>query len=610
MSYGYRGKILEVDLTAQKTSIREVNQADVKRYFMGSGLAAKILFDEADLNLDPFDPVNPLIFMAGLLTGTMIPTACKLSVCSKSPLTGIWNEATVGGHWPAQLKFAGYDGIIITGKAPRPVYLWINDEKCEIRNAQGVWRKDTFVTQEILQKETDKRALVASIGPAGENLSRIASIVFDGMNARAAARGGPGAVMGSKNLKAIVVRGTKRPEIGEPEAIKELWKREVPDIKEKSKGLSEFGTSGGAPAVESFGDLPIKNWTLGSWKEGIVKISGQKMRETIWVRHYHCFSCPIGCAKIVKGDGSYGKFYGHYPEYETVAMLGANCLNDDLNLLAYLNELCNRYGLDTISAGSTLAFTMECYEKGKITKEDTNGLAIEWGNAQAMIALVTQMAKREGFGGEYLADGPLKAAERIGKGTEAFVAQTKGLDYPAHDPRGHFSMALSYATAVRGGCHLEGLTYFLDRGLKIEDFGYTSPPDQFKEEDKPEIVFNLQNFLSVYNPLGLCKFLMGKAEPSQIARWVNKVTGFEMDMKGLLGAGERIFNLKRLYDIRLGISGKDDILPKRLLTPKPDGKAQGKVPDLGKMLPRYYQLRGWDEKGVPTKERLKKLDLA
>ncbi|MCG2677474.1 aldehyde ferredoxin oxidoreductase family protein, partial [bacterium] len=546
MSYGYQGKILEVDLTTQKISQRKVKEEDVKKYFMGSGLAAKILSEEADLSLDPFDPANPLIFMAGLLTGTMVPTACKLSVCSKSPLTGIWNEATVGGHWPAHFKFTGYDGIIIRGKSDKPVYLWINDAKCEMRNAESVWGRDTFETSELLKKETDDKALVAAIGQAGENLSRMASIVFDGMNARIAARGGPGAVMGSKNLKAIVVKGNKRPEIKDWEGLRELLKKEIPIIKEKAKGLSEFGTAGGAVAVEAFADLPIKNWQLGSWEEGIKKISGQRMRERIWVRHYHCYSCPIGCAKIVKGNGKYGKFYGHYPEYETVGMLGANCLNDDLELLAYVNELCNKFGLDTISTGSTIAFAMECYEKGKITKEDTGGLEIKWGDSKAMITLINQIAKREGFVGEYLADGPVEAAKKIGKGTMEFVSQTKGLDYPAHDPRGHFSMALSYATSVRGACHLEGLTYFLDRGLKIEDFGYTEPPDQFKEEDKPEIVYNLQNFLSVYNPLGICKFLMGRAEPSQIARWVNRVTGFEMDMKELLKIGERIFNLKRL----------------------------------------------------------------
>lgn len=609
MNYGYQGKILEVDLTTRKISDREVKEEDVKKYFMGSGLAAKILSEEADLSLDPFDPANPLIFMAGLLTGTMVPTACKLSVSSKSPLTRIWNEAIVGGHWPAQFKFTGYDGIIIKGKADKPVYLWINDGAGEIKDAGNVWGKDTFETSELLKKETDEKALVASIGQAGENLSRISGVVFDGINARLAARGGNGAVMGSKNLKAIVVKGKQRPEIKNQEALRELLKKEIPVIKAKSEGLSAFGTAGGVAAVEAFGDLPIKNWQLGSWEEEIKRISGQRMKETIWVRHYHCYSCPIGCAKIVKGDGKYGKFYGHYPEYETVGMLGSLCLNDDLELLAVVNELCNRFGLDTISTGNTLAFAMECYEKGKITKEDTGGLEIKWGDPQAMITLINQIAKRKEFGGEYLVDGPVFAAKKIGKGTIEFVSQTKGLDYPAHDPRGHFSMALSYVTAVRGACHLEGLTFFLDRGLKVEDFGYTEPPDQFREEDKPPIAYNLQNFLSVYNPLGLCKFLMGRAEPSHIARWVNRVTGFEMDMKELLKIGERIFNLKRLYDIRLGVSGKDDILPKRLLTAKPDGKAKGKVPNLKKMLPEYYRLRGWDENGIPTKKRLKELDL-
>jgi len=612
MPAGYHGNILSIDLTSKKITKKEISRNDVQKFFLGSGMAAKILYDDLDPSTGPLDPENPLLFLAGLFTGTMIPTACKLSACAKSPLTGIWNEATVGGHWPSALRSTGYDGIMLTGKSEKPVYLFISDEKTEIRPAEHLWGKDTYETDEILTKENGNGVRIACIGQAGENLSRIASIACDGIISRQAGRGGIGANMGSKNLKAIVCSGKKRIEIADADGLRELLKTEIPKIKENTKALHEFGTGGGAPAVEAFGDLPIKNWLLGEWKEDIQKISGQRVRETVFEKHYACYSCPIGCGKIVKGELSgYGNFHGRYPEYESVSLLGSNCLNNDLNLLCYCVELCNRYGMDVISAGNVLAFAMECFEKGKITKKDTDGLEIKWGDAKTMVTLLHQIGKREGFGGKYLIDGVVKAAGRLGKNTIEYAVATKGLDYPGHDPRGHVSMALNYATAVRGGCHLEGLTYFLDRGVKCPDLNYTTPPNQFDENGKPKIVFDLQNFLSVFNPLGLCKFLfLGGVGPKMIALWIEKACGWTpFTMEDLLKTGERLFNLKRLYNVRLGISSRDDKLPKRLLTAKPDGKAKGIVPQLDKMLSEYYQLRDWSEEGTPGTARLKELAL-
>ena len=612
MPSGYHGTILSIDLTSKSISKKEISHEDVQKFFLGSGLSAKILYDSMVPSVEPLAPENPMLFLVGLFTGTMVPTACKLSVCAKSPMTGIWNEATVGGHWPATLRATGYDGMMFTGKSKNPVYLFISDEKTEIRTAEHLWGKDAYETFEILTKENGESVRIACIGQAGENLNGISTIACDGISARQAGRGGIGANMGSKNLKAIVCSGTKKVALADANGLRELLKTEIPEIREKTKALHEFGTGGGAPAVEAFGDLPIKNWQLGDWKEDIQKISGQRVRETVFEKHYSCYSCPIACGKIVKGElTGYGSFHGRYPEYESVSLLGSNCLNNDLNLLCYCVELCNRFGIDVISAGNVIAFAMECFEKGKITKKDTDGLEIKWGDAKTMVSLLTQMGTKTGFGGKYLADGLNKAAEKIGKNTIEYAASTKGLDYAGHDPRGHVGMALNYATAARGACHLEGLTYFLDRGVKCPDLNYITPPNQFDENGKPKIVFDLQNFLSVFNPLGLCKFLfLGGVGPNMLARWTEKVCGWTpFLMDDILKTGERLFNLKRLYNIRLGISEKHDTLPKRLLEAKPDGKAKGIVPKLDKMLPEYYKMRGWSEKGIPENERLKELGL-
>lgn len=609
MPDGFHGKILTVDLTSGRIGEKTINESDVRKYTLGSGLAARILYDEVPVNAQPLSEENPILFLAGLLTGTVVPTACKMSVCAKSPLTGIWNEATVGGHWPAEFRMTGYDGILLTGKAKKPVYLVI-DTECKIHDATDLWGKDTYQTGEILSKRHEKY-LVATIGPAGENLVNIASICFDPPNSRFAARSGIGANMGSKNLKAIVVKGQgKRISVADPEKLKSLLKEEIPVIKENAKALGEFGTAGGAPAVESFGDLPIKNHTGGSYPD-VVKISGQAMREKIWVRHYACWACPIGCGKIVKGElKGFGSFYGHYPEYETVGMLGSNVLNNDLYTLAYVNELTNKLGMDTISMGSVAAFAIECYEKGKITKSDTGGIELKWGDATTLVEIIKMTAYRKNIG-DILAKGVRDAAKTIGKNTIEFVSHNKGLDFPAHDPRGHVSMAINYATAVRGACHLEGLTYFLDRGVPCKDLGITTPPNQFEETDKPEIVFKMQNFISLFNPLGLCKFLFhARVGPVQISKWVNAVCGWNWTIDDYMKTGERLFNLKRLYNTRLGISRKDDLEPSRITVyPKKEGKAKGVIPNVAKMVAEYYVLRGWDEEGIPKQEKLKELGL-
>ncbi len=611
MGYGFWGKLLEVDLGTRQIKEREVPEEDYRGYLGGSGLGAKILYDELDPKVDPLAPENTLAFMAGLLTGTVVPCACRTVVCARSPLTGIWNESASGGYWGANLRFSGFDGIVLRNRSERPVYLWVSDKGVEFRDATAIWGKDAFETDEILRQETDARAKVAAIGPAGEKLVRFASVTYEGKMARASGRGGIGAIMGSKNLKAIVTCGKRRIELKDKDGLRQLLKEDVAFLKKGAAGLTAYGTPGGVEAVEFTGDLPIKNWQLGSYKEGANKIAGQTNLPKYLESHHTCHACPIRCAKTVKiTAGPYREISGHQPEYETIAGFGANCLNDNWEIVAAANDKCNRYGLDTISTSAAVAFAMEAYENGIITKADTDGLDIAWGSGEAILKLVDLIGERRGLG-DVLAEGTRLAAQKLGGLAPEYVIDAKGMEIAFHDPRAFVSMAVNYATANRGGCHLEALTYFIGRGIPLADMGYTEPPDPHVSEGKAKLCYDLQNYMSIFNPLGLCKFLfIGRAGPKMIAQWLEKVTGWKTDQERLIDLGEKIFHLKRMYNVRLGISRKDDTLPPRMLAePKPDGKAAGIVPNLGSMLSEYYRLRGWSKEGIPTPETLKKQGL-
>ena len=606
MAYGFWGKVLEVDLRSGQIGETEIPEQDYRDYLGGSGLAAKILYEELDPTMDPLAPENALIFMAGLLTGTVVPCACRTVVCARSPLTGIWNESTAGGYWGAHLRFSGYDGIILRNRSEKPVYLWISDQGVEIRDAKPIWGKDTFETDELLRQETNPRAKVAAIGPAGERVVRYASVTYEGTMARASGRGGVGASMGAKNLKAIVTHGKRRIELKDKEALHRLLKEDVPILKKGAAGLTAYGTPGGVEAVEATGDLPIKNWQWGSYKEGAHKTAGQTNLPDYLNAHHSCHACPIRCSKTIKIDqGPYACVPEHQPEYETIAGFGANCLNDDWRVIAAANDRCSRYGLDTISTSAAVAFAMEAYEHGLISKGDADGCEITWGSGKAILKLVDLIAQRKGVG-NLLAEGTRRAAEKLGGLAQEFVMDAKGMDIAFHDPRAFTSMAVNYATANRGGCHLEALTYFIGRGIPLPDMGYTESIDPHVPDGKAKLCYDLQNYLSIFNPLGLCKFLfVGRVGPKMIARWVEKATGWKMDQERLIALGERVFNLKRMYNVRLGISRKDDTLPPRMLAePKPDGKAAGVLPQLGRMLSEYYQIRGWSKEGIPTQETL------
>jgi aldehyde:ferredoxin oxidoreductase len=610
---GYMGKILRIDLSKREVTYQEFAEETLKKYIGGSCLGAKILLDETGPETDPLGPDNILIFLTGPLVGTRAINFGRYQVVTKSPLTGAYGEANAGGSWGPELKKAGFDGIIFKGKADKPVYLWIENGKVEINDASSLWGKDTYEVDAILKEQLGPNIVTCSIGQAGENQVRIAAIMNDGRHGRTAARCGVGAVMGSKNLKAIVLKGELEvPVFNRDELVKSV-KKWPTLIRERLHGLAEYGTSTGMMTVEEIGDLPVKNWSAGRFA-GAEKISGQTMAKTILKKKYFCSQCVIGCGRTIKQIKSeYGEIAeGGGPEYETLGMMGANCLIDDLHAIARANELCNRYGLDTIATGAAVSFAMECYENGLIKEDQTGGLALEWGSTKALIDLIPKIAFKEDIGAA-LSEGTRIAAEIIGHNASEYTVQVRGMEFPAHDPRAKFSTALAYATSARGACHLSAFSYEFEMGASMPELGYPETLDRFTNEGKGELVAKFQDLMSLMDSLTGCKFVvlgLGDQAIETILLWLNLVTGWNMSQSELLECGARAVNLKRLYNVKCGQSRKDDILPPKMISQKRgEGGAADSLPHLGEMLSQYYAYRGWDETGIPTKETLKQLDL-
>ena len=611
MSGGYMDRILRLDLSRGEFREEQLEEAVLKKYFGGSGLATKILFEETTADTEPLSPENRLIFMTGPMTGTAVPTSSRYSVVARAPKTGIFGESNSSGFWGPELKQAGYDGLIFQGKAASPVYVWIDNGQVSIRDAGHLWGKDTFETDEIVRAETHARAKVACIGPAGERLIHAACIVNDGADARVAGRTGMGAVMGSKNLKAIAVFGAKKAPVVDSDSLRGSVKELIPVMKTKAERMTKCGTANGVIGYEKIGNLPIKNWRQGSWPEGAQKISGEHMAETILTGNYRCKGCPIGCGREVKIDkGKFAGLEGAGPEYETVAFFGSMCLIDDIEAIAKASDLCNRYGLDTMSTGASVAFAMEAYEKGLLTKKDLGGLEMEWGNAEAMLSLVRKIAEKEDFG-EVLGRGVKEAAKELGPRAEEFAIEVKGLEPSAHDPRCFHSAAVAYATGNRGACHLQGGTHWAEASIAISELGWDTPFDRFATEGKGEMVAKMQNLMSLFDALGVCKFsLFGGVRPHHLVEWLNYITGWNFNLEEFMQTGERLYNLKRLFNVRLGISRKDDTLPMRLLTHRRgEGGTVRELPNLGTMLSDYYEYRGWGEEGIPAPEKVAELGL-
>jgi aldehyde:ferredoxin oxidoreductase len=617
--YGFRGKLLRVDLEREKISYQTVAEDVAKKLLGGRGLGAKILYDELRPGIDPLGPENLLIFMTGPLQGGIIPGQTRYVAMAKSPQSYGLGEAHAAGSIGPEIKYAGYDGIVISGVSKKPVYIWVHDGEAEIRDASHLWGKTTHETEAIIKNDLGVQgASVASIGIAGEKMVKFACIVSD--LSRAAGRTGMGAVMGSKRLKAVAVYGSRKEiPLANREQVIQLA-REFSQRLLNHEGvinMQKYGTPFGVPTLNIQGILPTKNFQTGFF-EGANKISGETMTKTMQKGLYGCVGCPVKCWRVVEvKTGKYRGDFNDGPEYETVASLGSLCLNDNLEAIAYANHLCNLYSLDTISTGNVIAFAMECYEKKLISDKDTNGVKLEWGNPDAIIHMIEKIARREGIGA-VLAEGVKKAAQSIGRGAEAFALEVKGVEVPMHEPRGKKAVGIMYATAARGAVHTDSAhDTSLERPNALPELGLVKAYDRKDVAGKPEITVKTQDAIAVMNSMILCSFTANITfRPAQLAdytRWLEAVTGFSYTVPELVRVGERINNLTRAFNVREGKSRKDDYLPPRFAENMLSGaSAEQRITkeDLDKMLDEYYELRGWDKRtGIPTAAKLISLDL-
>jgi aldehyde:ferredoxin oxidoreductase len=588
---GWNGKVLDIDLTAQACNICPLDMEIAHQFIGGRGLGARLLWEMVRPEVNPLEPENVLIFTNGPLTGTGYQTSNRFSVSTKSPLTGTILDANSGGYWGMQFKKTGYDVLIIRGKAEKPTWIEIKQGEILFHDATDLWGLGVFGVTEKLGQDNHRRNVMC-IGPAGENLCYIAAIMND--RERALARGGTGAVMGSKNLKAIVVEGKDRPEIVDKERFKFMLyetRKLLAANPVTSQALPEFGTVVLMNIMNNIGALATRNHQQTQF-EGAEAISGEELTDKYLVKNSACWACPIGCTRISKTD----KVEGEGPEFETTWAFGAQCGVDDLPAIIEVNSICNDLGLDTISAGATIACAMELSEKGYLDSD------LRFSRADLLAGTVKDMAYRRDLGAE-LADGSLRLATKYGH--PELSMSVKGLEMPAYDPRGLQGQGLLYATSNRGGCHMRG------NMIGLEVLGLPKLIDRFQVQGKSSYVILHQNSNAAIDSLVVCKFTnMGVAD-EYFARTLSAVTGIPYATGDMIKAGERVWNLERLYNIREGFSSKDDTLPPRLLTEAPlDGPSKGWVSHLEPMLKEYYRTRGWDEHGVPTPKKLAELGLA
>lgn len=584
-------KILEVDLSTEKIKQHDISKEIIQKYIGGKGVGARILFDRLKPKTDALSADNLLIFGTGPLTGLSLSGGEKLAVIYKSPQTNIFGEAYCGGYFAPALKKTGYDFIAIKGIAKKPVYLFVNDDTVEIKKADHVWTKDTFETEKILKEDHGKIFQVASIGPAGENLVKYACITH--AEGFLLGRAGVGTVMGSKKLKAVVVHGTKKIEIKKQQEI-EVFKK---DLNEKlnDRGILLDGTPETLMLTHYMGALPTRNWTEGEF-EGAEQINLDRMKEKIIVKKRSCQACIVACKNISEvKDGPYAGTHVSGPEYETLFSLGSLCGNSNLESIAKANELCNRLGMDTISAGNVIAFGMECYSKGFLTKKELDDVDLKFGNHEAIITMINKIAYRKGIG-DIFAEGVKNASEKI-KGSQTLAVHAKGLELPGYDPRATPEMALSYVTSDRGGCHLRSIAY---------------RPDMMGMDGKVEMVKDLEDYYSVCDSMILCRFVtypvMGPIYWENLAELYSMVTDKSITKDDLVTTGERINNLCRWFNVREGITRKDDYLPNRFsIEPLKKGQYNGNVikkENFDTMLNEYYKLRKWDNNGIPPKDKI------
>lgn len=622
MPFGYTGKIVRINLSTAQIKIEEPGELFYRKYYGGKGFVAYYLLQEVPPHSDPLGAENKLIFATGILTGVPVAAMSRFSVGAKSPLTGAFGQSEGGGFWGPELKKAGYDALIIEGKAPAPVYIHIHDDKIEIKDARHLWGKDTGDVQDSIRKELkDQNVRIAQIGPGGEKLVRFACIAnelkhFNGRN-------GLGAVMGSKNLKAVAVRGTRKIPLYDEAKVKEIGKRFVAGFMDHplSRTLYEYGTSAGVPALNAGGNLPTRNFVKGEF-EGADKISGQTMAGTILQKREGCYACAIRCKRVVKVEKEQfavdPKFGG--PEYETIGSFGSLCEIDDLELIAKANELCNRFTIDTISTGAVVAFAMECFEKGLLGKEDLDGMELAFGNGEGVLQLIEKIARREGIG-DLLAEGSLRAAQKIGKGALDFVLCVKGQELPMHDPRAKYGLGLGYAVSEIGADHMVAAhdPLLAQEGIILESvapLGILEPASPL--ELTPRKIRNfcyLQQWWCFHNMAGICHFgpvPRGSLPITDVVELLRAATGWDASLWEIMKSGERVINMARMFNLREGFTKADDIIPERLFAPLENGKLQGHAlprEEFQKSVEMYYAMMGWNGEGVPSKAKLAELDV-
>ena len=618
---GYAGRWLSVDLTRGSITPHELDPALAASYLGGNGIGTRLLWDHVGPEVDPLSPKNLLIVATGPLCGTPVPTSSRMEFIGKSPLTGIYGDSNAGGYLGPEIKFAGWDYLVFSGRAAKPVYLHIEDDQVALRDARDLWGRTTRATEAAIRETWgDERIKTATIGPAGENQVRFAGIQVTSQ--RSAARCGLGAVMGSKNLKAIAVRGHNKVPLANPTGFRQLAREFNRRLRDNPvyPAVHAHGTPGITAMMDALGRFPTKNFQMGSF-EAIDQIDAAALEQRAFVRHMGCYSCPVACDKLYTVPN--GPFAGttlHSVEYETLNAFGAAIMNPDLDAILFINQLCDDLGLDTISTGRSIAFAMELWERGILTPADTGGMSLEWGDIEVTLELVEMVAHRRGFG-DLLAEGVRRMAEAIGQGAGRYAMHVKGMEIPAQDGRAQRSMGLAHVTSSRGADHLKAFP-------TIDETGY---PDEarrrYGEEYLPEMAEPLatrykhilvkdgEDFGAVIDSVGLCKsggtFVLAEFHWADVVRAIEVATGMEMPVERLQRIGERIYNLQRCYNALHGITRADDVLPERFSKePSPSGNARGQVIDVEPMLEAYYALRQWDPVlGWPTDEKLAQLGL-
>jgi len=615
---GYVGKYLSVDLKKGKIEQFDFDDDTKRKYIGGYGIGCKYIYENQKPGIDPLGKENILAFISGPINGTTIPGSPRYTVCGKSPLTGGWGDSNCGGSFGPRMKMAGFDGVFFNGKSEKPVYLLLDNGEAKIMDAGGLWGKDTYEADDIIRERYGKNAEAALIGPGGEMQTLIACIV--NRKGKVAGRSGMGAVMGSKNLKAVVANGSMKIPVANKDLFDEVRKQFIEDIK-NDYGDAAWAAHGGTPTVVEFGideqDSPIKNWAGVTADMGDYSAFKYDNIKKYIVKRETCWGCPIACwDRVMLDNGKYTiKEPEHIPEYETTAMFGALCLNTSYESIIKCNDLCNRYGIDTISTGAIVAFAIECFENGVINKSDTEGIILSWGNHETIVKLTEKIVKREGIG-EILADGIMRASQKFGKASEEYAMHIGGQELPAHDTRWDPSLALVYHLDPTPGRHTQALQNLghkdIDQVFPGIDFSFCAGGN--KEQSlgrakETKIMFNLMHLI---NEMGMCMFSSGCTDIRNLAKIFEATTGFNTDINELNLAGERIMNLRQAFNLREGINQLKFKVPDRIIGKPPlsDGKTKGVVLDYNNMVTEFYNEMDWDLKtSKPSKAKLRELGL-